>query len=143
MKKQYKCVKCGEQIKDGEGHLQITYKDFWEHEQAEERYTKATTPDYSDMENMPEGFDKDVQREFRRISAGVLTGEKTLMIPRLICWHEVHIKCEPDGELYAIPVEQIRTHRDVIGWTAHLFEKDWFCKTNWGFFLYEFLKETK
>lgn len=47
-------------------------------------------------------------------------------------WLARHVACDDiDGPFYAIDVERIRTHAQLIWWTAHLMDKPWLTVTNW------------
>lgn len=49
-------------------------------------------------------------------------------------WRVLHRHCDPaiNSNDYWIAVERIRTHTDVIAWSAHLFGKKWIQSTNWN-----------
>lgn len=51
----------------------------------------------------------------------------------LVKWQAHHEKCDPDIDAmsYTIEVERIRTYEQLLKWTAHLYNKNWFYYTNW------------
>lgn len=47
-------------------------------------------------------------------------------------WEPRHLLCAEDmHDYYGIDIEQLRTHEDVLRWTAHLLEKTWLANSNW------------
>lgn len=56
----------------------------------------------------------------------------------MACWQPAHDSCRKLFlELhYDIPVERLRTPRDVLAWTAHLIGKNWLSVTDWRDWLY-------
>jgi hypothetical protein len=46
-------------------------------------------------------------------------------------WHMQHGTCDPGGIGYAIAIERVRTHAQLLAWTAHLMGKRWLERTNW------------
>lgn len=49
-------------------------------------------------------------------------------------WRITHDSCVHPTDLeggYWIAVEELRTDRDLLSWTAHLMEKNWLYETNW------------
>ena len=62
-----------------------------------------------------------------------------MAMPSAAPWHVYHKRCDPQmvsANDYWFDVERVRTDRDLLGWTAHLFGKDWFRDTNWDVLLY-------
>lgn len=51
-------------------------------------------------------------------------------------WHRRCNACYSDGRHYLIEGRRIRTFRDVVAWSAHLAEKEWFACTDWSEFCY-------
>lgn len=64
---------------------------------------------------------------------GVCTMADALTHPQLVHWHVHHAECDPEPESddYWIPVSRISTYAQVLGWTAHLMEKNWLNNTDW------------
>lgn len=51
-------------------------------------------------------------------------------------WHRRCHGCYSEGRHYLIEGRRIRTFRDVVAWSAHLAEKEWFACTDWSAFCY-------
>ncbi len=57
-----------------------------------------------------------------------------LALPPSVAWQAWHWGCNPDADalVYEVPVEHMRTWRQVANWTAHLMEKSWLPHSTWG-----------
>lgn len=62
------------------------------------------------------------------------SGGQLLDWPAPVSWEAYHWACDPDIEAgtYWIEVDRIATYADVLDWTAHLMEKNWFNETDWS-----------
>lgn len=58
-------------------------------------------------------------------------------------WRAYHYECqaEDDDDGYAIELAKLRTHRNLVAWTAHLMAKKWFPFTDWRAVLTHFTPE--
>ncbi|MCW2898787.1 MAG: hypothetical protein JWO67_1052 [Streptosporangiaceae bacterium] len=85
---------------------------------------------------------RDVDLQARRVDAGewqCIHGGGPVSLaelfshPAVAVWMIGHDRCRPpESEGYHIAVEQVRTWRDLLRWTAHLMPKTWLPDTNWG-----------
>ncbi len=62
--------------------------------------------------------------------------------PRLAPWRIYHRGCDPnpDANSYEFDVYRCCTERDLLGWTAHLLEKEWLKHTDWRIFIHGVLQ---
>lgn len=104
----YLCDVCGRPIEDGKGSLYVRDVDL----------RVRRTDD----------------QEWRRVHGdGPVTITELFSHPRGALWLIHHDRCRPDeSDGYHIAVEQVRTWRDLLRWTAHLMDKTWLPDTNWG-----------
>lgn len=60
-------------------------------------------------------------------------GGDLLSYPTSVQWQAHHTVCDPDpdGNAYHIAANRIDTWAELLDWTAHLMEKDWFTLTDW------------
>lgn len=103
------CQRCDKPIADDDGYLHVNYAEI-----------------------------NHVQREtaawHKRHPAGtVISGAELFTHPGRAPWQAHHRACDPRPESndYWIGVERIRTHLQVVKWTAHLMEKNWLEHTSW------------
>ena len=56
-----------------------------------------------------------------------------LALPAPAHWRVVHGTCSDraDTTAYALLVDEVRTHADLLRWTVHLHDKTWFHSTDW------------
>jgi hypothetical protein len=103
------CDTCGRPVENGDGALYVRLAAIREFPKAHAEW-KATRP-------------KD----------GLVDLPSLLMMPSPIPWHIHHNACAPaDEDVYDICVEQVRTWRQLVSWTAHLMSKNWLASTTWG-----------
>lgn len=105
-KLEWVCVVCKEKVADNLGYITINYRDI-------KRY-------------------QDEVIRFNEKYAGKPV--PVTMIPVGPRWKILHWKCDPDPDSptdYPIEIERIRTVLQLLDWTAHLFEKNWFQDTDW------------
>lgn len=50
---------------------------------------------------------------------------------RELVWRPQHDKCLATPAVYGLDVDTLRTHWDVLRWTHHLMEKNWFIDSTW------------
>ncbi len=57
--------------------------------------------------------------------------------PERVQWRIYHDACDPDPDAnsYLFDVYRCCTARDLLGWTAHLLEKEWLEHTDWRIFI--------
>lgn len=102
------CDSCGKHIDDGEGVVRLSFGQLSDYRRATKEAVKDETPG-------------------RAINIASL-----LSRPSRVPWHIQHLTCRPeDDDAYEIDVEQVRTWRALLGWTAHLMEKNWLVSTTW------------
>lgn len=106
--RKYRCYKCDKLINNGEGHVQISWEDYSRFKQQDDHFRQISGDS--------NGF----------ISAKTMVA----FCPKRMNWYSVHTKCEPEGEFYAIPVEDLRSSDDLLEAVEHLIEKDWFLETD-------------
>lgn len=104
------CDGCKKPVANGTGHMEVRYADISAYKKARAAWHDANPG--------------------RMIHGGAL-----LDFPDRARWHVWHKKCDPDPEeefpVYWFDIERIRTHAQVLKWTAHLMGKRWFEDTNW------------
>jgi hypothetical protein len=102
------CDVCGRQVEDGDGSLYVRDVDL--------QVARAD------------------QSEWQRVHGGGPVSIGQLMsFPPDALWLIHHDRCRPaESDGYDIAVEQVRTWRDLVRWTAHLMEKSWLPSTNWA-----------
>jgi hypothetical protein len=103
------CQECRQPIRDDEGYVEVLFRDIQEYEA---RYAewKAKKPN---LIAVPATYYFDCPQQAR--------------------WRIHHRACDPESEQdgYWFGVERIRTHAEVLSWTAHLMEKNWLKHTDW------------
>jgi predicted GIY-YIG superfamily endonuclease len=119
----WKCEVCGLAVDDDKGYVTLDYADLAAYDAKEKEY--------------------DARREAERQASGlklVAVSFAALIdeFPAQVHWKVLHSACDPNVDScdYWIGVERIRTHSDLIHWSAHLFEKGWFQHTDWDDILY-------
>jgi hypothetical protein len=108
---QWTCDICHEPIADRAGYLSLNNEKLWAYEQAwreHERQQAASGSPFMDATTL-------------------------LALPAAVHWDILHSSCDPcpDASAYWFTVERIRSAPQVLEWTAHLLEKNWFRCTNW------------
>lgn len=118
----YQCRECGRDIADQEGYLLISITDAYRVKD-EQRQWHA--------EHHPAG------EEFRGVSLGEI-----MELPEEARWVPLHGKCDPHRDIveYTLGIEDARTPRQLLTWTLHLMDKDWFQYTNWKEFVHETMR---
>lgn len=102
------CDTCGLPVEDGDGALYVRFADIREHQRASKEWESTRSAD------------------------GLMDMPTLLMMPRSIPWLIHHDACaSADTDVYDISVEQVRTWRRLLAWTAHLMDKTWLPSTNW------------
>lgn len=105
---EYLCDSCSRPVADGQGSLYINFSEVRAHQSAHAEW------------------------EANRDPAGAIDIMSLLGLPKPATWHIHHDVCSTDGAGdYDIGVEQVRTWRDLLAWTAHLMEKNWLPDTDW------------
>jgi hypothetical protein len=103
------CDSCGSRIADGDGVIRMSFGQLSDYKRA----MAETQPD--------------------RTPGRVFDMAAFLARPSSVPWHIQHLVCRPEGDdAYEIDVEQVRTWRALLGWTAHLMEKNWLASTTWA-----------
>lgn len=104
----YICDVCGMPVSDGDGSLYVRHADI-----------VARRVDH---------------QEWRRVHGdGAVSIAELLSLPAIALWMIHHDRCRPDeSDGYDIDVEQVRTYRGLLEWTAHLLPKTWLSDTNWA-----------
>jgi hypothetical protein len=103
------CDTCGFPVEDGQGAIYVRFEDI--------RNYQSQKADW--LETRPEH--------------GALDLPTLMAMPVPIPWHIHHNACAPaDVDVYGICVEQVRTWRQLLKWTAHLMPKNWLSATNWA-----------
>lgn len=105
------CDECGDTINDGDGHLYISVG---------EAVQRA-----------------DAHREWESAWRGKLIPLGAFLdLPPRASWRVTHQDCDFDGLVsYAIGVERAATAGQLLAWTLHLQEKNWYSSTDWADFL--------
>lgn len=104
----YICDTCLRPVADGEGCLYLSFGDLADHRRAKREW------------------------EASRDESGRLDILGLLGLPSFAAWRIHHDVCRPAGvDGYDITVEEIRTWRGLVKWTAHLMEKNWLVETDW------------
>lgn len=106
---EYICGTCGTRIADGDGVIRVQFGALSDYRQALTAFQEERGP------SRPASIADFLAR------------------PRLVPWQILHLVCRPQGEDgYEIDIEQVRTWRKLLEWTAHLMEKNWLGSTNWA-----------
>lgn len=111
------CDECGKPIRDGAGYITVDHSEIAKHRNGERSWEAAL--------------------ERRRVEQGntwVAVNLAELPDNPRAAWKVLHGTCDPnpDSSDYWIGVERLRTPGDVIGLSAHLFEKNWIQATTWA-----------
>lgn len=105
---EYLCDLCSRPVRDGEGSLYINFGELRSRQSAKAEWDAS------------------------RDASGALDIMGLLGLPGLATWHIHHDGCRPEGtDDYDIAVEDVRTWRGLVRWTAHLMEKRWLPETDW------------
>jgi len=115
---EWACQLCGGLIKDGDGYVELPNRE-------RTRHARETSEWEAEHPWPASGF--------RCLPVSEL--EK---LPREPHWWAIHRGCDPRPEEdgYWFDVGRIRSLAEVIDWTAHLMEKNWFHETDWSRLLY-------
>lgn len=66
---------------------------------------------------------------------GLVSLGELLSLPDPAPWLAFHSRCDPDPHCddcaYHIEIARLRTHQQILWWTAHLMGKTWIERTNW------------
>ena len=54
------------------------------------------------------------------------------MAEDIASWFPQHTRCDNGGGAYYIDVELVRTHQQLLQWTAHLMGKAWLADSDWS-----------
>lgn len=102
------CDVCSQPVEDGEGSLYVRFSDLNAYRREQAEWDAAHPGSAFDLAAL-------------------------MQMPRRAPWWIHHDRCQPedDADGYHIDVERIRTWRAMVGWTAHLMEKNWLGNTNW------------
>ena len=115
----YRCRSCRRVISDGKGSVHISYDEINRAEDASDAWERR-------------------RRDLAAANNGVVTlSDVPDHAPAH--WTAHHDQCHPDEADYAIPVERMRTHEEMLAWTAHLLGKAWLHHTNWEQFIYSMI----
>lgn len=103
------CDRCRKPVEGSDGYIHVSYREI------------------------------DRQRRERRHFERVARKRQVLSLvdldefPAQARWQVHHDRCDPNRAhgCYWFGVERCRTWPQLIEWTAHLMQKDWFCETDW------------
>jgi len=128
------CIVCKKEVADGKGYVHLlgdvdeyrklvreweaTHGRSWDSES--EKWVIGGSPETGKMYNASELLDH----------------------PEQPGWGVHHSKCDPNRESgeYWFGVDRCRSYPELIDWTAHLLEKNWFTDTDWPEFLRQVLR---
>jgi hypothetical protein len=103
------CDTCGRPVEDRQGALYVRFEAIRDY-QSQKAEWQGNRPEH-----------------------GALDVATLMTMPSRIPWHIHHNECAPTTvDVYDICVEQVRTWRALLGWTAHLMEKTWLPSTTWA-----------
>lgn len=105
------CAVCGEPVDDEDGWLSV---------------------DIAYRNEVEDAWHEFEERERESKSAGMDLGA-LLSLPEDAPWLAYHRRCDPNPEAasYWIAIERLRTHAQLLEFTAHLMGKRWLRYTNW------------
>lgn len=103
----WRCNECGNLIADGDGYVEVNDR-------------KARV----------------VRLKWKSLDGGGVIGG--LDLPELVEWQSTHAVCDPNpgNGNYHFSAERIKTVKQALRWTLHLYEKDWAHYTDWDRFIY-------
>lgn len=116
------CSTCGQKISNGAGRLYFHPDETYDY--------RERVSDWHSMRKNPH----------------VMTASDFTTYPSSPQWRGVHHQCKPQtaeqyGYAYDIDVERICTLADVLEWTAHLMDKDWFADSDWQRVIHQALEQ--
>jgi predicted GIY-YIG superfamily endonuclease len=120
----WQCVTCAEWIEDKAGYLTVNEKDVRAYEVGRDELDARITA---------------AQKTWQPVSL-----EWYLDNP-VVRWMPYHRACDPDPDDsgYWVGVERLRTHSQMLSWTAHLMSKTWLDCTDWEQVIYYALRPTR
>lgn len=144
MRKQFRCMVCGELIAPGEGRVEIQNgnpelgqiggypresQDAWEKLSAAEQMRQLgipRDPAHMGLATTPEEKEMLEHTYSGREMADLLM--KQMERPRNIAVSVHHVRCDrnPDADPYYFDASEIETFEGLMTWLDHLHEKDWF-----------------
>lgn len=118
---EWACEICGETIDDGDGYIELPRSE-------RRRYTEQLKDWESD--NPQPDVEPTLCEQLRNIQTD---WNRFVSMPAKAHWWAIHRTCDPNinsgGDWF--DVATIRTHFDVLDWTAHLMSKNWINDTDW------------
>lgn len=115
------CGVCRGLIKDGDGYLYVSGKEFYDYEEQCEIHEEKRRKEYGDG-----------------IRSRMYDSVSIADIPKLVPWRILHGNCGEDesiSSLYWIGVERARTMAQILDWSMHMMEKNWLMSTDWASFI--------
>jgi hypothetical protein len=116
----WRCDRCKWPIRNGQGWLTISYGDMRKYRRARKRW----------KEKNPGPF---------------IEGTALMRMPGCARWCAWHKRCDRtmDHSCYTVRIEEVRTERQLLEWTAQLIGKTWFADTDWEQVIWKALRENR
>ena len=115
------CIECSGLISNGDGYIELPTAEMVRHREEMEEHNAAHP--------IPEATNGATWR--------LVDLNEVMSRPSRMQWHAIHRICDQNinSSSYWFDVHRARTTAQLLEWTIHLQEKNWFADTKWGDFV--------